>query len=699
MLRLPATRVSACPQSALPSDRVRPPRPPRARRWHPRPAGGAGDGACLRTALAGVASLALLLGAGCGGGTFGVSGEQGSDGEGGGGSKPAAMVPPAQGGESPSPDPVAPPAPQPSSPPYSPPSQQPTSPSSPPPADMDPPPPAGPTGEPLPAPEVLVSEAEFPVGVRTILERRCGLCHTYGERDPAGWGSALDLSRMIASDIIVPGDPDGSRLYQRVAVRADMPYNGDRLSSAEVQTLRAWIANLARPTARPKTYEEILDLVADDQDAQSDLGDDVRYLSFAHFAAERRSPEELAAAEAVLVVVLNSLSKRATPVKPQAIDPERTIFRIELSDLGWSRGDWDALVSFDPYCVRSDDGRHRTLYGRLRTEAPYVRADWFIATATRPPLYHRLLDIPATLGELEDDLGLDISEAINHPDQARPDIIRIGFRSSGVSANNRMIERHELPLGGYFWISYDFAESVGRSDIRDNPLGPTALDERGFNRTFDHAGGEIIYTLPNGFLAYMLVDAAGNRLDVAPKNIVRDPRRRDGAVENGVSCIGCHGVTGMNQPRAFDEIVRYAEDNRDRFSSRELTEIRNLYPENGSEILTADAARYLEVKAAVGGGRAPGGVVEYDAFINLVGQYEAEVGLQGAAIELGLDLASTRNLVLRDDQDLLPLGLADPLVTRNEFVCRYRDLIVRTPSFDRFCAGTFTAPEIQEICQ
>ena len=31
---------------------------------------------------------------------------------------------------------------------------------------------------------------------------------------------------MIAADIVVPGDPDKSRMWNRVAVRADMPFNG-----------------------------------------------------------------------------------------------------------------------------------------------------------------------------------------------------------------------------------------------------------------------------------------------------------------------------------------------------------------------------------------------------------------------------------------------------------------------------------------
>ena len=178
---------------------------------------------------------------------------------------------------------------------------------------------------------------------------------------------------------------------------------------------------------------------------------------------------------------------------------------------------------------------------------------------------------------------------------------------------------------------------------------------------------------------------------MAPKDIVRDPRRRPGAVENGVSCISCHGVTGMNYPRAYDEIVKYAEEHRNQFPSSELTEIRNLYPTNGAEMLTADANRYLTAKDAAGGGRSGFGVVEYDDFINLVGQYEAEVGLRAAAIELETSTATVRQLVQSGrNEDQLPLTLSDPLVSRDDFVCRYRSLAPRVVRNAQFCSGTFT---------
>ena len=549
-----------------------------------------------------------------------------------------------------------------------------------------------------PPPKILVSDIEFPVGVRNILERRCSACHTYGERDPIGWGSVMDLSRMIASDIVVPGDPDKSRLWNRVAVRADMPYNGARLEPAEIQVLRAWMANLNRPAQRPRSTEQLMDLIVADQAKVRAQGNDHRYLSFAHFTDERRSPEEMQAAAEVLALTLNSLSRRATLFKPEPIDAEKTIFRFRLSQVGWDRDDWDELIRFYPYCIRSERAAHRAVYDRLQTEGVFVRADWFLATATKPPLYERLLDIPETLAELEDDLNIDIVDNLNRRNNRN--VLRIGFRSSGVSAHNRMIERHNRGNGGFFWLSYDFNDDDDEADLRANPLGPAEFDEQNFNRRFEHAGGEAIWSLPNGLQAYALYAANGTRIDEAPKDIVKDPRRKAGAVQNGISCFGCHGATGMNSPRTFDEIVKYAEEHRNDFQNRELQEIRALYRPDGAMFIAADTQRYLKAMELAGGGRPEPGRIEYDAFINLVGQYEGKVGLRGGALELGLDVAATTALVQRGrNEDALPTGLADPLVLRDDFVCRLRRIVPSVGARPNFCRDSFTEDTVRDVCE
>src|SRR5262249_59570863 len=84
-------------------------------------------------------------------------------------------------------------------------------------------------------------------------------------------------------------------------------------------------------------------------------------------------------------------------------------------------------------------------------------------------------------------------------------VVRAGFNGSGVSRNNRLIERHEAG-GVVYWKSYDFASNTGRQNLFARPLGPGGEGVR-------PDGGEIIFNLPNGLQGHVLTDAQGRRLD------------------------------------------------------------------------------------------------------------------------------------------------------------------------------------------
>jgi hypothetical protein len=103
------------------------------------------------------------------------------------------------------------------------------------------------------------------------------------------------------------------------------------------------------------------------------------------------------------------------------------------------------------------------------------------------------------------------------------------IQKSGVSANNRLIERH-MARNGYFWTSYDFGGNRDRQSLYEFPLGP------GGPHGFNHDGGETIFSLPNGFQACFLNNSKGQPLDKGPTSIVREPSRKDFSVTNGISC-------------------------------------------------------------------------------------------------------------------------------------------------------------------
>ena len=69
---------------------------------------------------------------------------------------------------------------------------------------------------------------------------------------------------------------------------------------------------------------------------------------------------------------------------------------------------------------RGKEFRHAATEGQLA----YVRADWFIATASRPPLYHELLQLPETERELEQQLHMNLQADI-----VQERVIRAGFNA------------------------------------------------------------------------------------------------------------------------------------------------------------------------------------------------------------------------------------------------------------------------------
>jgi hypothetical protein len=193
-------------------------------------------------------------------------------------------------------------------------------------------------------------------------------------------------------------------------------------------------------------------------------------------------------------------------------------------------------------CTLSAGHRHRgsaALGTACRATVPILRADWLAATATRPPLYHDILHIPKTQQELERQIGVDLIANLQSGEA-----IRSGLNRSGISLANRLVERHELRArSGYYWASYDFKTIAGRGNLLEFPLGPEQARLAGGKRAFEHAGGEFVYSLPNGFHGYVLTDTVGNRLDgAAPTDIVGDRTNVTGRVEisNGLSCIVCH---------------------------------------------------------------------------------------------------------------------------------------------------------------
>lgn len=442
------------------------------------------------------------------------------------------------------------------------------------------------------------------IAARAVLDRHCRPCHD--GPDGSGGFDALDVPGLVASGLVRAGDAAGSPLAQRMAA-GEMPPEmvAVRPAAAELAAVRAWIDQMSgdRPFLRDLDVERTL--AADHAALPPEARPHARWLSLVHLANAGTPEPQLERYRTALSVMLASLSWAPAVRPPVAIDPRRTLYRIDLRDLGFPAATWDRIRAAYPYGVARPAGVPEA-----------VRADWLVAAASRPPLYHAILGIPDRASELARLLGVDLDANV-----AAGRVARAGFTSSGVSTSNRVIERHATRHGA-LWRSYDFGSSRGREDIFAHPLD------------FVPAGGEIIFSLPNGLQGYMLVDAAGRRIDKAPTAIVSDPRRPDRAVENAVSCIGCHAAGII--PRA--DQLRGATGE---LPPHERARVAALHPpaEELARLYAADRARFAAALAALGA--APTGPrdppdLSAEPVTLLVARYEGELDLRLAAAELGL---------------------------------------------------------------
>ena len=374
-----------------------------------------------------------------------------------------------------------------------------------------------------------------------IFEASCLNCH--GPDGAYRETLLMEHSELIDGGTVVPGNPDASELYKRLLGPTEngvqMPFGQQPLPAQSIDTIRRWILTGAPQWTTTRITDsrfispaEILDNIETHLNTLSPFDRAfARYFTLTHLYNAGETVEILREYRKALNKLVNSLSWGSGITNPQPIDPQATIFHIDLRHYEWDVNDgWTKIEAEYPYHIAFDTQTAlRNQLGRLqtqmKTDIPSVHIDWFIATASTPPLYHDLLSLPLTDRDLETRLEVDVARNLVNAPGVR--VWRAGFNNSGVSNHNRVVERHTSRYGAY-WKSYDFAGSVGTQNIFTHPL------------QFTHDGGEVIFNMPNGLQGYYLANASGFRLDEAPIKIVSNPAASDPTVRNGISCIGCH---------------------------------------------------------------------------------------------------------------------------------------------------------------
>src|SRR5262249_31158213 len=127
-----------------------------------------------------------------------------------------------------------------------------------------------------------------------------------------------------------------------------------------------------------------------------------RYLVLTHLANGARSSGD-ANVEQVRTGLADLFPRFPAQRLPQPIDEQRTIYALDLQALGWdAEKRWPEVLQKYPYGLTYDKHTRpavrelaREVAEMMDEELPWLRADWFLVAASRPPLYGTLTQLPA----------------------------------------------------------------------------------------------------------------------------------------------------------------------------------------------------------------------------------------------------------------------------------------------------------------
>jgi len=539
--------------------------------------------------------------------------------------------------------------------------------------------PAGPSANPPPGgggDQASLAKA----AAENVLAANCGQCHGPAlseEQARAGMNYIDDIDRLVQTDKIVPLNSTGSRIVQRM-VRGEMPplTSGlPRVTEADIQVVSDYIDNPQFwPSYAPsgRTCVEDGQLVDFDElfqeinrDLSGEDNDDTqffRYISLTNrFTAGVCADQALDRDRQALTKMLNMLSTRASIERPLAINPEETIYRIDLRDFNWDRDIdvdgrgfndvWEAIAENNPYAIRFEGDDADDAVDDTGTDFPVMFADQMLDVAVLGNLYYGIIGVDGggRLSDfIENDLGIDVQGDIEDEEA-----IRAGTTRSRISRQDRVVERHDIQLrGGVLWQSFDFADGADNDNIFQDPFG------------FSPGGTEVIFTLPNGMLAFLIADEDDNLVE--DSDILLDTNQNNFRAITSVSCSNCH-ASGFIP--VVDEVAAVSLRNARSIGldRDEIEQLEALYvsPQEFARTVKEDSESFYLSALQRAGLPTTGG----DSVSNVFLRFEADIRLEDAAGDLGVtpqDLGDNLNLL-----DPVMSVLERGTISREDFTALY----------------------------
>ena len=197
-----------------------------------------------------------------------------------------------------------------------------------------------------------------------IFQQSCLICH--GPDGAYKETLLMEHNALIEKGSVVPGNPDASELYNRLIITEAakrMPLGQPQLPAQAIDTIRNWILAgapdwAAAPTTDGDFISPVEILNAIETHVMSLAPFDrafARYFTMTHLYNAGETAEVLKAYRNGLSKLVNSLSWGGTVTNPQPINPQETIFYIDLRHYEWDVNNaWTQIEAAYPYHIGFD---------------------------------------------------------------------------------------------------------------------------------------------------------------------------------------------------------------------------------------------------------------------------------------------------------------------------------------------------------
>jgi serine/threonine-protein kinase len=530
------------------------------------------------------------------------------------------------------------------------------------------------------------TEAELAkAAAENVLAANCGQCHGPAltpQQAQAGMNYINDIDKLVETGKIVPLNAAGSRIIQRM-VKGEMPpvSTGRTVTEADINIVSEYINNprfwpdFAGAIQDCSSKNQLVDFDELFQQANEDLAkadnDDTpfyRYISLTNRFTAGQCADALDKDRDGLNKMMNMLSVEAKIEQAVPVNPEETLYRIDLRDFDWDRAIdvegnnfadvWEAIAANNPYAVEfvgddADDAKDDT-----QTAFPVMFADQMMDVSIIGNLYYAIIDVDVNQ-PLADFIAneLQIDVVANLEDE---ESVRAGTTKSRISRQDRLVQRDDIEVrGGALWQSFDFEDNgLANDSIFEDPFG------------FAAGGTEVIFTLPNGMLGFIIADE--NDAIVEDSDILLDTNQNNFRAITSVSCSNCHA--GGLIP-VVDEVREVALSNAREIGldRDEVEQLEGIYvsPTEFARIVQEDSQGFYQRALQLADLPIQGG----DPVSNVFLRFDQDVRAEDAAGDLGLTPDD-----LRDNLDLLNpvLSVLDRgSIDRDDFTALYIDSLCR----------------------